>query len=203
MLPNDPNFAKFFALVNQMAAEKWKDQAPLVMNHIQRDTKNRCYAQGEEKVSTTTLKPYDGYEGHLVISAGNKNMPQMIDAQGTPVPPENTMACQAIARKLYAGCRVNVALKPWLQENSHGRAVRCELVAVQFHADDKPFGEGHVDVTGLFGATEAAPAAPGFAAAPWTPPGAATSAFAPPAFGAQPAAAPAWAPPATAKPSFM
>lgn len=206
MLPNDPNFAKFFALVNQMAAEKWKEQANLILGHIQRDTKNRCYAQGEEKVNSKTLKPYDGYEGHIVISAGNKNMPQMIDAQGAPVPPENTMACQAIARKLYAGCRVNVALKPWLQENSHGRAIRCELVAVQFHADDKPFGEGHVDVTGLFGATEA-PAAPGFAAAPWTPPAGA------PAFGAQPAAAPnpfgapaaapAWAPPATAKPSFM
>lgn len=192
MLPNDPNFAKFMVVVNQMAAEKWKDQAPLVMNHIQRDTKGRCYAQGEEKVNSKTLKPYDGYEGHIVISAGNKHMPQMIDAHGAPVPAENTMACQAIARKLYAGCRVNVALKPWLQENTHGRAVRCEVVAIQFHADDKPFGEGHVDVTGLFGATpEAAAAAPGFAAAPWAPPAAAAP------------AAPAWAPPATTKPSFM
>ena len=34
MLPNDPNFQKFLALVNVLATEKWKDQAPAVMAHI-------------------------------------------------------------------------------------------------------------------------------------------------------------------------
>ena len=129
-------------------------------------------------------------------------MPQMVDAQGTPVPADNTMAVQAVARKLYAGCRVNVVLKPWLQQNEHGRAVRCEMVAIQFHADDTPFGEGKVDVTGMFGATAAADAPAGFAAAPWSPPApAAAPSVAPPAFGA-PAAA-QWAAPATSTPSFL
>jgi hypothetical protein len=57
---------------------------------------------------------------------------------------------------------VNVALKPWLQENKHGRGVRCDLVAVQFAGDDKAFGEGAVDASGMFGAVAAAPAAPSF-----------------------------------------
>lgn len=200
-LPNDPNFGRFMQVVTQVANDKWKDKASLVLNHIQSDKSKRCYAMGEEKINTTTMLPNPENLGHIIIAAYNKNMPQMVDAQGKPADPADTMLCQAIARKLYAGCRANVALKPWPQDNTQGKAIRCELVAVQFFADDTPFGEGNVDVTGVFGAVEAAPA-PGFAAAPWT---------APPAFGAPaaipgfavPAAASVWATPATAKPSFL
>lgn len=212
MLPSDPSFAKFMAVVNVIAQEKWKEQAGLVMQHIQRDGKNRCYFMGEEKVNSKTLQPYDGYPGHIVISAGNKMMPQIIDEMGNVVDPANTMACQAIARKLYAGARVNVALKPWPQENKHGRAIRCEFVGIQFAKDDTPFGEGRVDLTGTFGAVEGASPA-GFAAAPWAPPGAPVNPFggqpAPNPFQPQPVpqfgapAAPAWAPPATTRPSFL
>jgi len=70
----------------------------------------------------------------------------------------NTMAYQQLARKMYGGCRVNAAVKPWLQENKHGRGIRCDLIAVQFFADDTPFGEGAVDASNLFGAVAGAPA---------------------------------------------
>jgi hypothetical protein len=71
---------------------------------------------------------------------------------------------------MYGGCRVNAAVKPWLQDNKHGRAIRCDLVAVQFAGDDKPFGEGAVDASNLFGAVAAAPAGMfGAAAAPAAP----------------------------------
>jgi hypothetical protein len=68
------------------------------------------------------------------------------------------MAYQQLARKMYGGCRVNAAVKPWLQDNKHGRGIRCDLIAVQFAADDKPFGEGAVDASNLFGAVAGAPA---------------------------------------------
>lgn len=214
-LPNHPDFARFMQVANQVAVGKWGDKAALVMNHIQSDKSKRCYAMGEEKINTTTMLPNPENIGHIIISSYNPKAPQMVDALGTPVDPENTMAYQAIARKLYAGCRVNVVLKPWPQDNAQGKAIRCELVAIQFHGDDTPFGEGHVDVTGMFGATEA-PAAPGFAAAAWSQPGAAPPAFvtpnpfAQPTFGA-PAAAhnapgfapPVWAVPSTTPPSFL
>jgi hypothetical protein len=74
------------------------------------------------------------------------------------------MAYQQLARKMYGGCRVNAAVKPWLQDNKHGRGIRCDLIAVQFYLDDAPFGEGNVDASGMFGAV-AAGAMPGFAAA--------------------------------------
>jgi hypothetical protein len=70
---------------------------------------------------------------------------------------------------MYGGCRVNAAIKPWLQSNAYGNGVRCDLVALQFAGDDTPFGEGAADASGMFGAV-AAPAAPtgmfGTAAAP-------------------------------------
>jgi hypothetical protein len=116
----------------------------------------------------------------VFITAGSKNPPQVIQGDGSPVDPTNTMAYQALARKMYGGCRVNAAVKPWVQKNSHGNGIRCDLIAIQFLRDDKPFGEGAVDVSGMFGATQAPPAAvPGFAGAQMP---------APPMFGAAPPA---------------
>jgi hypothetical protein len=75
------------------------------------------------------------------------------------------MAYQQLARKMYGGCRVNAAVKPWLQDNKHGRGIRCDLIAVQFAGDDVAFGEGSVDASNLFGAVATAPAGM-FGAAP-------------------------------------
>jgi hypothetical protein len=96
----------------------------------------------------------------------------MIQADGQPIDPTNTMAYQQLARKMYGGCRVNAAIKPWPQDNKHGRGIRCDLIAVQFAADDTPFGEGAVDASGMFGAVAGAPAgmfAPAAAPAPAMP----------------------------------
>ena len=104
----------------------------------------------------------------MFITAGSERQPQIIQGDGTPVDPMNTMAVQQLARKLYGGCRVNAAVKPWVQKNHHGNGFRFDLVAVQFFKDDAPFGEGVVDASGLFGAVQqaAGPSASG-AAMPW------------------------------------
>lgn len=169
VMPVDhPGFAQFMQRFGQLALEKMKDNAQAVMNMIQNDRKARCYGRGEEKVSKKTFQPYDGYIGMVFISAGRETMPQIIQGDGTPVDPANTMAVQALARKLYGGCRVNVAVKPWLQENKHGRGIRCDLLAIQFAGDDKPFGEAAPDVSNVFGAVVTQAAAP-VAAAPVMP----------------------------------
>jgi hypothetical protein len=168
MPPDHPGFAQFMQRYGQMAMEKWKEHAQAVMNLIQGDRKTRCYGRGEEKVSKKTFQPYDGYMGMVFISAGRDTPPQIIQGDGTPVDPANTMAVQALARKLYGGCRVNVAVKPWLQENKHGRGIRCDLLAIQFAGDDKPFGEAAPDVSNVFGAVATQAAAP-VAAAPVMP----------------------------------
>lgn len=160
IMPQDhAGFQKFMATYAAMALEKWKEHAQTVMGMIQSDRKLRCFGRGEEKVNKKTFQPYDGYAGHVFITAGRDSAPQMIQADGQPIDPANTMAYQMLARKMYGGCRVNAAIKPWLQENSYGRGVRCDLIAVQFAGDDAAFGEGAVDASKLFGSVAGAPAA--------------------------------------------
>jgi hypothetical protein len=155
IMPQDhAGFAQFMARYGAMALEKWKEHAQTVMGMIQQDRKTRCFGLGAEKINKKTFKPYDGYAdaGAVFITAGRDSAPQMIQADGSPVDPANTMAYQQLARKMYGGCRVNAAVKPWLQDNKHGRGIRCDLIAVQFAADDVAFGEGATDASGLFGA---------------------------------------------------
>jgi hypothetical protein len=167
IMPQDhAGFAQFMQRYGALALEKWKEHANTVMQMIQQDRKTRCYGRGEEKVNKKTFQPYDGYAGHVFITAGRDSQPQMIQSDGSPVDASNSMAYQQLARKMYGGCRVNAAVKPWLQDNKHGRGIRCDLIAVQFFQDDAPFGEGNVDASGLFGAVAAPAAMPGFAAAP-------------------------------------
>jgi hypothetical protein len=163
-------FGQFMQTYARLMQEVFKEHANSVMQMIQNDRKSRCFGAGEEKVNKKTFQPYDGYPGMVFITAGSKNQPQMIQGDGSQVDSTNTMAYQALARKMYGGCRVNAAVKPWVQKNDHGNGIRCDLIAIQFLRDDKSFGEGAVDVSGMFGATQAAPAAvPGFAAPkmPW------------------------------------
>ncbi len=164
MAADHPGFNQWMKQYSMLAAGKWNEHAQNVMNLIQTDRKLRSYGNGNEKIDKKTFKPYSGYENMVYISANNENPPQMIQADGNPVDSANTMAYQAIARKLYGGCYVNAAVRPWLQDNKHGRGVRCELIALQFYEAGNPFGEGSVDAAPLFGAVAVpatgAPAAP-------------------------------------------
>lgn len=168
MPQNHPGFAQFMVQYGKMMVESFAEHANTVMQMIQNDRKLRCFGMGAEKVNKKTFQPYDGYVGNVFITAGSDRQPQVIQADGSPVDPVNTMAVSQLARKLYGGCRVNAAVKPWVQKNKHGNGFRCDLVAVQFLRDDVAFGEGAVDVTGLFGqvAQPAGPAASG-APIPW------------------------------------
>jgi len=167
LMPMDhPGVKAFGAEYSKIAQEKWKEHAQAVMSIIQGDRKLRCFGNGNEKLNGKTFKPYDGYAGNFYISANKDQMPQMIQADGSAVEATNTMAYQALARKLYGGCYVNAAVRPWPQDNKHGRAIRCELIAVQFAGDGEPFGEAIADATSLFkpvaAAAQAAPAFPSF-----------------------------------------
>ena len=160
MPPDHKGFHQFMAKVNEMALAKWKENAANVLAMVNADRKLRCYGDGTMKINQKTFQTYDGYLNQVYITAGRDNPPQVIQADGTPIDPTNTMAYQMHTRAMYGGCRVNVAVKPWLQENKHGRGVRCDLVAVQFAGDDKPFGEGATDASGMFGAVATQQAAP-------------------------------------------
>ena len=161
MPEGDPGFQQFMNRYRELITAKFAGNAPVVMNMILADRKLRCFGRGEEKVNKKTFKPYDGYTGNVYLSASSERPPQMIQSDGKPVDPVNTMAFQALARQMYGGCRVNVAVKPWVQKNKHGNGIRCDLVAVQFANDGTPFGDGAPDVSGMFGAVAQTSAAAG------------------------------------------
>ena len=175
--PDDPALKLFMRRLGDMALVEWKENAQAAMSMIQADRKQRCYGAGEEKKKATTFQVYEGYAGKVYISAslthvvnpqgviikGKDRKPQMVDAQGNPIDSENSMVWMPLARKIYGGCKVNVAVKPWVQKNAKGNGFRCDLVAVQFAGDGKPFGEGSSDIApGMFGAVAQPTAAPAF-----------------------------------------
>ena len=155
--PAGEDWKKVMHSVMQSAQEKWGDNAQAVLQMCQADRKLRAFGNGAEKVDKKTFKPYEGYEGAVYVSANNANPPQMIESNGKSVDPTNTMAYQALARKMYGGCYVNAAIKFWTQDNKYGRGIRCELIALQFAKDGTPFGDAAPDASNLFGAV-AAPA---------------------------------------------
>lgn len=152
--PDHQGFKDFMEAVGAIAAEKWGEKANNVLHMVQNDRKLRCFGKGDEKINQKTFQPYDGYAGMLYITAGKSTPPQIIQDNGKAVDSGNTMAYQQLTRKMYGGCRVNVALKPWAQDNKHGKAIRCELVAVQFFADDGAFGGGETDASDMFDAVK-------------------------------------------------
>lgn len=153
--PNSDDWKKVMGQVMKVAQEKWNDQANQVLQFVQSDRKLRCYGMGAEKVNSKTMQIYEGYVNMAYLTTSNANMPQMIEGNGKAIDPSNTMAYQALARKLYGGARVNAAVKIWPQQNQFGRGIRCELVALQFAKDDEPFGDGAADVSSLFNAVSA------------------------------------------------
>ena len=150
---DNPSFAAFMKVVNEIAVAKWKENAGAVISMLNNDRKLRCYGKGEEKINQKTFKVYDGYPDHLYISANQveSKIVQMIRPDGTSVPSSDTLEYQALARKLYGGCYVHAAVKPWPQDSlDHGKGIRCELLAVKFAKDGEPFGEAPIDTSVMF-----------------------------------------------------
>lgn len=189
---NNPGWNAFMQRFAVLAAEQGKEHANQLMQMINNDPKSRCYADGSEKINKRTFQVYEGYMGNKSITVANKKQFQMIGPDGKPIDPINPMAWQAAARKLYGGCRVNAAIKPWWQkanpQQGYGHGIRCDLIAIQFLRDDVPFGEGDAAAPdGMFGAV--AGAQPQFGQQPQTPmPGAPfnTAGTGQPQFGQQP-----------------
>jgi Protein of unknown function (DUF2815) len=161
--PQDVKLREFMQNYAAMAQAEWGVNAPQVMQMIQSDKRARCFGMGPEKVNEETFKPVTGYGQGVWINCKNKNQPQIIKPDGSPA--ANQMEAMELARKIYGGCYINIAIKPWLRKTNRG--ISCEVIAVQFAKDGEPLGgSSDVDVTPMFGAVAApasAPAAPAFA----------------------------------------
>jgi len=149
--PEHPALKEIKEVYAELALEKWEKDAPAVMKLIDKEKKFRFFGPGDEKVNTTTFAIHPGYENNVYVSAKKDDVrPQIADEEGKAIDPLNTMLYQEYAKKFYGGCYVNAVIKIWLQNNNFGRAVRSELVGLQFLKDGEPFGESALDVSTIF-----------------------------------------------------
>jgi hypothetical protein len=167
LLPvGSPDQQKVEAAAQQCAVEAFKENAMSLLAVAQNDRMLRSYGPGESKVSTKTGQPLVGYPGMFYVSVSALLQPSLVKPNGDAVDPNNALEMNQVAGQIYGGCWVNALIKPWAQNNQHGRTIRWDFLAVQFAKDDEPFGEGAVpvDTRQYFGAVaQATPAMPGAA----------------------------------------
>lgn len=77
---------------------------------------------------------YTGYAGNMSIKASTNKRPLVIDRDKTPLSETDN--------RIYAGCRVNATIELWAQNNTYGKRINANLLAVQFYKDDEPFADG-------------------------------------------------------------
>ena len=145
-----PDMKKFKEEGIKLAMAKWGDEAGPIIEMIKQTKKLRCFGKGSERINMKTGKVYDGYneEGAEYLSANSSDKPDLYGADGQKL---------MNATRLYGGCFVNAYVKPWIQNNKYGKAIRCDLVAIQFDSDGESFGAQRPDTEGLFQRVAGAP----------------------------------------------
>ena len=156
LAPDAPEWKELMDHITALATEKWGDAAPNILNMINGDKRSRCYGNGNEKIKTSdgAGTVYAGYEGNLYVGGNNSSQPQLIGADAQPLPPTANL------NELFNGGNyVSGILNIWLQDNQFGKAVRANIVAVQFLEKGESFGVAPVDATSIFQQVAGAPAA--------------------------------------------
>jgi len=120
-----------------------KDLIVQVMNDIQKkeDTK---VAKDKKFIKDGDDGDKSEYEGYYTVSARESRRPRVRHRNGEP------MSEKEIQDIIYAGCRVNILIRPWFQDNAFGKRINAGLMAVQFARDDEQIGEGRIDDEGVF-----------------------------------------------------
>lgn len=85
----------------------------------------------------------NSYAGHWYISARETNRPTLRNAQGIVLDPKDDI--DSINELFYGGAWGHMLIRPWMQDNKHGKRLNAGLVAVVFGKDGEPFGQGRVD----------------------------------------------------------
>jgi hypothetical protein len=98
------------------------------------------------------LENWEGYADHLYISCNSPEQPLLIDRvkdeKGKWVELTKT---NGGPKKLYAGAVVNMIVRVWAQDNTHGKRINAEIKAVQFVAHGTPFsGRAPIDAEAAF-----------------------------------------------------
>lgn len=85
----------------------------------------------------------NSYAGHWFVNARETNRPALRDKSGKKLDPVEDL--ETIKELFYGGAWGHILIRPWVQNNKHGKRLNAGLVAVMFAKDDTAFGQGRVD----------------------------------------------------------
>lgn len=92
----------------------------------------RCLKDGEGSGK-------DEQENCWIVSARETKAPTVRDRSGAKIEDRDK-----IPDIIYPGCRIDVIIRLWKQDNKFGKRVNANLVSVAFRADDEEFGDGRL-----------------------------------------------------------
>ncbi len=134
----DPRFSANALLHKERDAKQIKKIKDGIDQLIQEKFKGKklpadklCLRDGDEK-------DYDGYEGHMFLSAANAKRPQVVDRDKTPLTIDDD--------KPASGDYVNMVVRLWAQDNKFGKRINASLEVVQFVKQGERFGPPPVDL---------------------------------------------------------
>lgn len=118
LLPKSDQVQEKFirATIAEVVALKWKTPPNLT---------------GKIAIKDGDTAQYDGYADHWFIPSSNAKKPICTYADKSPV--EDPEA-------LYPGCYVDVVLNFWAQDNTFGKRINANVIAVRFNRDGERFG---------------------------------------------------------------
>lgn len=127
IVPGSENHKAIEAAIVSQAKEKFEKKADAMLNSFRGNANKTCYLDGN-------TKEYQGYEGHMCLSARRKETdgrPKVVDRNGAPL--------AAADGKPYSGCYVNAIVDIYAQTGQYP-GIRCSLLGVQFVRDGESFG---------------------------------------------------------------
>ena len=129
--PGSENAIKFDAAMKEVAATKWKEKAPAILEELIK--KDRvCFRKSP--MTDSEGQVYEGFENMNWTRANNKVQPKIID--------RNKVELAEKDGKPYSGCYVNVSIDVWPQDNTNGKRINATLLAIQFVKDGEGFSGG-------------------------------------------------------------
>lgn len=81
----------------------------------------------------------DEAEGMWTINASEQKRPKCRDRNGELVEIEN------VGEMFKSGYWFNILIRPWFQDNEHGKKVNAGFQGIQFVRKDETFGQGEID----------------------------------------------------------
>jgi hypothetical protein len=130
----ETKFEATFLLNKKTQADKIKEIQDAIASMIKEDLKGAKLGDDKKCLKDGDYFDYVGYAGNMSLKASSNKRPLVIDRDKSQLTEEDG--------RLYAGCRVNATIELWAQNNTYGKRINANLLAVQFYKDDEPFADG-------------------------------------------------------------